>query len=671
MQTGRNAPCSCGSGRKFKHCCGRGSPPAVAKASAQTLLTTAVHWIQCGEFTKARSTAHTWLQQYPEERGNASFVMGFSFAQEKQWQAALPWVDQGIEYGTTLMQPPELFCLQAKVRQELGLINPALQSLQAALQLRPEWPEVRLQYAGQLLAQRHFAEAEQHYRCLLLTPEPEKEVWVGLGLALKQQGDLQGWLQCWNELCQRFPEDIAAAHTFARLALAYGFYALAEERFARAAAVRPEDWTSSSSLLYVQNYRSDRSLEEKKQLAIEWGDRCSQQVQARLGPACDRWEVPLTPVRLRVGLASGDLRRHPVGYFLEAMLPHLDYTQIELYAIDNSPEPDALTERIRPYFSNWQRVTGLEEAVIRQQMQSMRLHVLLDLAGHTRHTLMPLFACRPAPVQVAWLGYFASTGLPEMDAVLVDRWVEPETALSSFREKRWYLPETYRCFSAPEETVEVAPLPALERGYLTFGCFNHLSKLHEGVWRLWQKILEALPEARLIIKTGALDGSDELHSYYCYLERLQLPMSRIELRSASPRRDYLQAFADIDISLDPFPFTGGTVSIESLWMGVPVLTLQGHDFLSRSGANILGPLDLGSWVCPSEAAYLQKAVSMATALQELAELRRRLRPSLLLSPLMDAPRFAKHWQAALWSLWQQLGIPRCQGTASLGEADVR
>jgi protein O-GlcNAc transferase len=291
--------------------------------------------------------------------------------------------------------------------------------------------------------------------------------------------------------------------------------------------------------------------------------------------------------------------------------------------------------------------------MVAQRIREDHIDILIDLAGHTGHNRLPLFAWKPAPVQVNWLGYFATTGVAAIDYLIADPWTLPETEEQNFTETIWRLPETRLCFTPPNVSIDVAPLPALERGYVTFGNFNNLAKMNDEVVFLWARILNAIPNSRLTLKTQHFNDPSVQENVFTRFEVHGVKRVQLILEGYAPRSDYLAAYNRVDIALDPFPYTGGTTTVEALWMGVPVLTLAGKQFLARQGVGLLMNAGLSDWVASDTEEYLEQAVAQANNLQHLASLRAGLRQQLLSSPVCDAQRFAQHFETALRSMWER------------------
>jgi predicted O-linked N-acetylglucosamine transferase (SPINDLY family) len=294
---------------------------------------------------------------------------------------------------------------------------------------------------------------------------------------------------------------------------------------------------------------------------------------------------------------------------------------------------------------------GLSDEQAAQNIQTDGIDILIDLSGHTAHNRLPMFAWKPAPVQVSWLGYFATTGVPTMDYLLADPWTLPASEESSFTEKIWRLPQTRLCFTPPRSDIVVSPLPALSNGYVTFGCFNNLTKMNDAVVTLWAQILNAVPASRLFLKARQIKQASARQETIDRFAAHGIETSRLILEDYVPRENYLAAYHRVDMALDPFPYPGGTTTAEALWMGVPVLTLAGERFLSRQGVGLMMNAGLPEWVAADSSDYLARAVAHAGDLQKLAALRTGLRPQVLSSPIFDAPLFAGHFETALRGMW--------------------
>jgi len=373
-------------------------------------------------------------------------------------------------------------------------------------------------------------------------------------------------------------------------------------------------------------------------------------------PLLARWPEHNNPRdpkrRLRIGFVSGDLRAHPVGFFMESVLRNLDRSQLKIVLYCSSPKKDGLTERLRSLDVLWRDLMKMDDKAAVQRIRDDDIDILVDLAGHTGYNRLLTFARKPAPVQVTWLGYWSTTGLKSMDYILCDRISIPENEQRYFVEKPWYLPHTRLCFTAPNLPLPVAELPALRNGFITFGCFNNLNKMSDAVVALWSRLLHRIPDARLILKSRQLNEASMREAVLKRFAEHGIESGRLLMEGQSPRHEYLATYGIIDIALDPFPFTGATTSVEGLWMGVPFVTRRGDRLVTRQGESLLRNVGLDDWIAEDDEGYIECALRHAADLTRLAQLRAGLRERLLASPVCDAPQFARHLESAFRDMWR-------------------
>lgn len=359
---------------------------------------------------------------------------------------------------------------------------------------------------------------------------------------------------------------------------------------------------------------------------------------------------------LRIGMVSGDFRAHPVGFFLESILELTDKQTIHLtaYSTQQNREDD-LTGKLQSLFQQWRDVAQLDDSELARKIQSDDIDILIDLAGHTAFNRCTVFAWKPAPVQVSWLGYFASTGIPGMDYFLTDPVSSPPGSEQQFTETLWYLPDTRLCFSPPALTqpIPVLPPPCLRNGFITFGCFQRPSKINDEVIRLWSQILQALPGSRMRLKCPSLNTEKTREAFLDHLAAKGLTRSLIDIEGKSSREEYLRSYGNVDIMLDTFPFPGGTTSCEALWMGVPTVTLNGETLIQRQGASLLTAAGMSDWIAETPDEYVTKAIRFARDPALLAQIRATQRLAIEASPVMDAPRFVRHLEKALLGMWDE------------------
>jgi predicted O-linked N-acetylglucosamine transferase (SPINDLY family) len=537
------------------------------------------------------------------------------------------------QLSIVLIQQGDLAAAEAPCRRALALL-PGHGPLQGNLALV-------------LLGLGRAAEAEAAARRAIALAPAYAPAHNTLGIALLEQGRLAEAEACCRRAAALSP-NYAEAHNNVGVALIeQGRFAEAEACCRRALALQPAYHEAHSNLIFALNYVETASPEALRDEARRYGHAVSDAV----GTPYAQWRCEAAPARLRVGFVSGDLREHPVGHFLQGVLGQIDRGRFEPIAYPTSDRHDAMTARLQPLFDRWRPLVGLDDAAAAARIHDDGVQVLIDLAGHTAHNRLPVFARRPAPLQLAWLGYCGSTGLAQIDAVLGDPQVTPAAEEAHFVERIVRLPETYFCFTPPDDDIEVGELPALATGALTFGCFNNAAKLGDGVVALWARLLQSLPGSRLLLKNKQLADPAFAQALAQRFQPQGVAPARLLLEGPSSRADYLRAYRRVDVALDPFPFPGATTSLEGLWMGVPFITRRGSRFVGHNGETIAGNAGLADWIAADEAAYLALARRWAADLPGLARLRAGLRARVLASPLFDAARFARHFEAALLDLW--------------------
>jgi len=543
---------------------------------------------------------------------------------------------------------PEAHSNLGAALKEQGRLDEAVACYSRALGLKPDLLEAHNNLGNARLDQGRLDEAVACFHMALGLRPDYPEAHNNLGNALKEQGRLDEAVASYSRAIG-FKQDYPEAHS--NLGTVLQDQGRLDEAVAchrHALGLKPDYPDAHSNLLWDMNYMPHISLAEAREEACRFG----RMVAARSAAPFSAWACAAAPARLRVGFVSGDLLGHPVGYFLEGLLNEIDPGRVELLAYPTHNKGDNLTLRLRRRFDAWTPLTGLDDEAAARQIHADGVHVLVDLSGHTANNRLPLFVRRPAPVQASWLGYFATTGVTEIDYLLADPHVAPPEEEHHFTEKIWRLPESYLCFTPPDVELEVAPLPALPSGPVTFGCFNNLTKMNDAVVGLWARVLRAVPDSRLFLKAKQLDDRSVSETTRQRFAAHGIDTGRLILEGRSPRLELLRAYDRVDIALDPFPYPGGTTSVEGLWMGVPVITRRGDRFLSHVGESIAHNAGMADWIAEDDDAYVAKAVFQASDLQRLAGLRGRLRQQVLVSPLFDAKRFARHFEAAMWAMWE-------------------
>lgn len=420
----------------------------------------------------------------------------------------------------------------------------------------------------------------------------------------------------------------------------------------------PDATVAASQAVFVSNYFNEAEPLATMQRARDFAFGLPRRVQ----PPDWRRRDRNPERRIKIGFVSGDLRHHVVTRFLIGYVHLLDQARVELVAYSTSTIADTFTDKLKVSFSTWHRVDAMSDAELAALIEADGIDILVDLGGHSPTGRPALFALKPAPIQVTWLGYSGTTGIPEIDYILADGFVAPAGSDAEFSEAAWRLPDAYLCYTPPVPEVPLGPLPALANRTITFGSCNLLAKVSDATVALWARLLTKLPRSRLVLKSAALSYPDVVAETTARFARHGIGADRLTLIGfIEGHTSHYSAYNRIDIALDPFPYNGTTTTAEALWMGVPVLTLRGDRFIARVGESMLTAAGLSNWVAADADDFVAKAVAFASDVPALAKLRAGLRKQFLASPLCDGPRFAHSLEEAfrgMWRIWcekQRLG----------------
>lgn len=564
-----------------------------------------------GHYAPAEAQARTHTLTFPTDAFGWK-VLGALLKIRGQWEAALLAMRHALR-----LQPDDV-----ESYHNIGLTLRDLQrsaeaeaALRTALAILPTRAESHSTLALILNDQGHVAAAEQSLRqALALDPHCPK-AHSHLGVVLKEQGRTAEAVACYRQELVLHPKDVDA----------------------------------HSNLLLNLQYDTEQELTEAFAEACAYGEKVSRKATAPF----TTWHCPAQPQRLRIGLVSGDLHDHPVGQFTATLTAAIDRNRLELLGYPTRARADGVTDRIRSHCTAWRSLEGLSDKAAAQLIHTDGVHILIDLAGHTGHNRLPVFAWKPAPIQATWLGYPATTGMTEIDYFIGDPHSTPPESAPFFTETLWPLPEALLCYT-PRSAPPVAPLPALRNGYLTFGCFNNLTKLSDATVALWAQLLTQLPTTRLFLRTKQLADVAIRERTMQRFAAQGIAPERLRLEGwSAAHSDFLAAYNDVDLQLDPFPYNGTTTSIEGLWMGVPLLTIRGNRLVSRMGHSINQAAGLADWTAIDAEEFIAKAQYCADHLEVLADIRAGLRAQLQATPLLQAERFAAHFVDGLWAMWAE------------------
>lgn len=514
-------------------------------------------------------------------------------------------------------------------------LDEAIASYRQAIALFPDYAQAHCNLGASLLAQGRHDEAIASYRQAIACSPRMAEAHYNLGIALQAQDRLDDAIASYRRTLELQP-DFAEGHCNLGNALrAQGRLDEATACYRAALAIRPGYANAYSNLLFLSAYHATLAAEEYLALARGWELACVTPDIRHAARQRTFSRAPLSGRRLKVGYVSGDFRKHAVSYFMEQLLAQHDHARVELYAYSNNRTRDEVTGRLHDLFDHWTPIWGMSDEDVCQRIAADGIDVLIDLSAHSAHNRLGVFAHRAAPVQATYL-YFASTGLSEMDYWIGDAILAPPEMDGSFSETVWRLPRTWLSY----QTIAEAPLPAWQPaadGSVCLGCFNNLGKLTPPTLRLWARIMQALPESRLLLKNKDLADSGNRRRILAELAAHGIGAERIELEPGSDWHDYMAQHDRVDIALDPIAsHGGGTSTCDALWMGVPVIHLLGDHVGARFSASLLEGIGRGEWIAHSEAEYLDKTIALARDVALRKHLRSSQRERMAHSPLCNA-----------------------------------
>ena len=634
-------------------------------------------FLQEGKYDQAEQSYRQLLSKSPNDV-KALVSLGFTLKEQRRLVEARVYLKRAIALRADDILPHETHFFFGQIAEEQGHLEEAAQHYTIALELQPDFSFASrdlcraLFYLGKYVgaqtaldqglklhpefADFHFYQgnlqvvhenhdlAAKSYAEALRLGAVHADVYAAMGAAQYRLGNETVALENFRIAVSKDPTVEAEAHYHAgTFSMRSGDYSNAISSFELAIALRPDYTNVHSSLLFCLSINPS-GPPTYQQAAQRYGALLTGQANGATRPArpaYTRGQRPLT-----IGFVSGDFKKHPVGYFLEGILREIDPARIQLIAYSNTSNVDQVTDRLRPLFAQWHEITGLTDAAAVQLIQSHKVDILVDLGGHTGDKRLPIFARRPAPIQVTWLGYFASTGVTEIDYILVDEVSVPKGSKEFFNENIWYLPDTRLCMTPPVTQVEipVTPPPAVSAGHVTFGCYQGSTKINDGVLSVWSRVLAALPDAKLRLRVKLAQIPALRNDFLAQMARAGIDVNRVSLLPALHWEEYLADYQNVDILLDTFPFPGGTTTADALWMGVPTITLLGNTMLSRQGASMLSCVGLEDWIADGEDEYVAKACRFASDIPGLAQLRATLRDRAIQSPLFDTRRFALNLQ---------------------------
>jgi protein O-GlcNAc transferase len=404
-----------------------------------------------------------------------------------------------------------------------------------------------------------------------------------------------------------------------------------------------------SDLIFALHYSSDIDTSELKETIGMWGQRFGHGDVTMTPPARVGINAPL-----RVGLLSGSFRQHPVGFLALPGLEKLDRSQFSITCYANQIGGDEYTERFQSLSDRWRPVAHLSDEHLASLIREDRIDILIEMAGHAAGHRLPVVARRVAPVQIKWIGgQFNTMGIETMDYFLSDPVESPPEHDDLYFERIHRLPSVYACYEPPTDAPDVSPLPASANGHLTFGSLNKLNKIGSKTAALWSRCLKAVPDSRLLLQSEPFEDPNNVERAHALFSAQGIDPARITCRGFTPHPELFLSYHDIDIALDPHPYSGCLTTCEALWMGVPVITLPGPTFAGRHSASFLTAVGLSDWIANDEDHFVELAARRCADLPALSDIRQKLRHQMSQSPLCDTALFGRDLGQALREMWNE------------------
>jgi len=545
----------------------------------------------------------------------------------------------------------EAWIYLVQINAQLGRPAEVARCCRAIIAVLPNSEEAHYHLGCAELLQSKFDDAAAAFREVLQLKPDHAMAIFHLGKSLRFLGRFAEALPCFQKTVELEPNLAEAYDALGGTLLHYCRIEDAVSAYQKALRLRPDFHMTRGDMLFAMNYSSDYDDETIFSEHVRWGG--THKLQTRT--SSQHRNIPDPDRQLRIGYISPDMCTHSVAFFFEPLLAEHDRTRIETYCYADVAEADDTTQRLMSYARHWRVIHAMSDQQVIEKIQSDRIDILVDLSGHTARSRILALTAKPAPIQVNYLGYPNTTGVPAIDYRFTDAWADPPGLTERHHtETLVRLPHGFLCYRPPADAPAVSLPPVQRAGHITFGSFNNLAKVTRQVVALWAAMLEAVPDSRLILKCSLFDEPPVRERYAELFATHGIAAHRLDL---VPRIDttagHLAFYDQIDIALDTFPYNGTTTTCEALWMGVPVITLTGHRHVGRVGTSLLSQVGLGELIADTPEKYRQIGISLAGDIEKLAALRTSLRQQMGKSSLCDAKNFASDVEHAYREMWRK------------------
>ena len=493
-----------------------------------------------------------------------------------------------------------------------------------------------------------FEEAILKYQNAIEIKSNYAEAYYNKAIAYKKISKYMESIKSFQDALKIKPDFLDAYFDLGQVCITVGKFEDAIENFQKVIKLKPDFSLAYNNIFFTLMYMKKNNHDLFLSLTKKFRNSFKKVDQNLL----TKYQFEYKPKKLRIGFVSGDLWEHPVGYVLLGVLENLKNKDLELIAYSNFSKKDNLNIKLKSCFDIWHEIGNQKDVEVINLIRKDKINILFDLSGHTEKNRLSVFVSKPAPVQISWGGYPGSIGIPEIDYIIGDPYVTPQKENKYFTEKVITLPNIWICFTPPAFELKIEEPPVTKNKYITFGSFNNLSKINSEVVNLWSKILKAVPGSKIFLKSNVLN---DLYFKKLIIENFKknnIDLNSIILEGRTSRKEYFSSYNKIDIALDPFPYSGGITTFESIWMGVPVLTKKGNNrFVSHQTESINYNSGMNDWIAKDEEEYLFKAIKFSSNVNELVKIKKNLRKNTNSLPSFNTVLFAKQFSGELWKIW--------------------
>lgn len=549
--------------------------------------------------------------RYPDVYYN----LGVAYGEKLKYERAITHYELAIHFNPMCC---EAYNNLGVIYKDMGNLEKAMQSYEAALMINPKFATTLNNIGVVYTVQGKMEEAFASLKSAIVENPFYGEAYNNLGVLYRDEGLMKEAIEAYEKCIQ----------------------------------LNPLSRNASQNKLLAINYISDYPLEDLYKNHVQWGQQFQRQFKIMENENQTELEISSHP--LRIGYISPDFFTHSVSYFIEGILVNHNPEKCHVICYSNILKGDAKTMRFKELAHSWRDIHSLTTEQVASLIRSDKVDILVELTGHTAGNRLDVLALKPAKIQVTYIGYPNTTGLKTIDYRFTDEIADPPDSKQKYSEELVYLPKCFLCYTPPD-AGDVVSLPCLTNGFITFGSFNGLVKINDNVIDIWASIMKLLPNSRFILKSKPFASASTRQRFLDRFSAKGIDSSRFTLLTLIPScKTHLQTYQYMDLSLDTFPYAGTTTTCESLWMGVPVVTLKGNTHAHNVGCSLLTAVGQESLIAYSKEEYVKIAVDLAQDVSRLQHMRKTLRPSMKNSWLCNAPEFTKGLEQIYQDLWDKL-----------------